>query len=133
MAPYFVVFGQHMISHGQDYKKLREVELLNEGEGKLSRADEFQKIRSNIEKHLTKAYERNQRTYDLRSKPRSFEVGQEVIKRNFSLSSAANNVNAKLAPVGVKARVKQKCGQLIYLLEDLNGKELGKFHIKDIW
>jgi len=56
-----------------------------------------------------------------------------MTKRNFALSNAANNFNAKLAPVGTKARVKEKLGQSIYVLEDMNGKELGKFHAKDIW
>lgn len=133
MSPYFVVFGQHMLSHGQDFKLLRNLSLLREGEVNLSRADEFPRIRSTLEKHLTKAYETNQRTYNLRTRPRSFEVGDEVIKRNFCLSNAATNFNAKLAPVGTKARIKKKLGQSIYLLEDLNGRELGKFHAKDIW
>jgi len=49
------------------------------------------------------------------------------------MSIAANNFNAKLAPVGTKARVKEKLGQSLYVLEDMNGKKLGKFHAKDIW
>jgi len=133
VSPYQVVFGQHMISHGQDYKLLRKMGLLAEGDVNLSRSDECQKIRASIHKHLSKAYETNQRTYNLRTRPRSFEVGQEVTKRNFALSNAANHFNAKLAPVGTKARVKEKLGQSLYVLEDMNGKELGKFHAKDIW
>jgi len=133
ISPYQVVFGKHMISHGNDYKLLRKLNLLTEGDVTLSRTDEFQRIRSNIAKHLNKAYETNQKSYNLRARPRSFEVGQEVVKRNFVLSNAANNFNAKLAPVGVKARVKERIGQSIYLLEDMNGKEIGRFHAKDIW
>jgi len=82
-----------------------------EGDVKLSRTDEFQRIRSNIAKHLNRAYKTNQKFYNLRARPRSFEVGQEVVKRNFVLSNAANNFNAKLAPVGIKARVKERIGQ----------------------
>jgi len=56
ISPYNVVFGKHMISHGNDYKLLRKLNLLAEGDVKLSRTDEFQRIRSNIAKHLNKAY-----------------------------------------------------------------------------
>jgi len=56
-----------------------------------------------------------------------------VTKRNFALSNAANNFNAKLVPVGTKARAKEKLGQSLYVLEDMNGKELCKFYAKDIW
>lgn len=133
MSPYLAVFGQNMISHGKDYKLLRNLGMLTEGEIQLSKADECLKIRSTIRKYLQQAHQTNEKTYNLRTRERSFEVGQEVVKRNFVLSSAANHINAKLSPVGAKARVKHKLGQSIYLLEDMNGKELGKFHAKDIW
>lgn len=113
MSPYLAVFGQNKISHGKDYKLLRNLGMLTEGEIQLSKSDECSKIRSTIGKYLQKAHQTNEKTYNLRSRERSFDVGQEVIKRNFALSSAANYINAKLAP--------------------LNGKELGKFHAKDIW
>ncbi|KAH8320322.1 hypothetical protein KR067_013067, partial [Drosophila pandora] len=132
ISPYFAVFGQHMLNHGQDFKLLRNLNLLSEGSARLPRADEFQQIRSNIDKYVSKAYERNKRSYDLRCRPQTFEVGQNVIKRNFLLSKAAENFNAKLAPVGMRARIKKKLGQSCYLLEDKNGKEIGKYHAKDI-
>jgi len=56
-----------MISHGQDYKLLRKLGLLTEGDVNLSRTNECQKIRARINKHLSKAYETNQRTYNLRT------------------------------------------------------------------
>jgi len=71
ISPYQVVFGKHMISHGNDYKLLRKLNLLTEGDVKLSRTDEFQRIRSNIARHLNKAYETNQKSYNLRARPRS--------------------------------------------------------------
>ncbi|XP_032310853.1 uncharacterized protein LOC26513927 [Drosophila ananassae] len=132
-SPYYVIFGQHMLTHGKDYKLLRNIHMLSEGSAKVPRADEFPKIRADIAKRLIKAYEKNRNNYDLRARPRTFEVGQEVIKRNFVLSNQAMHVNAKLAPVGIKARIKEKRGQSLYLLEDYYGKELGVFHAKDIW
>ncbi|KAH8407742.1 hypothetical protein KR215_003355 [Drosophila sulfurigaster] len=127
------LFGQHMTTHGQDFKLLRNLDLLSDGTEGLNRIDQFQKIRADIEKHLTMAYEKNQQMYNMRSRPRFFEVGQQVVKRNFALSNAATNFNAKLAPVGINARIKKKIGNSLYLLEDLTGKELGAFHAKDLW
>ncbi|KAH8319351.1 hypothetical protein KR067_005022 [Drosophila pandora] len=130
---YIQLRDRHMLTHGKDYKLLRNIHMLSEGSAKVPRADEFPKIRADIAKRLIKAYEKNRNNYDLRARPRTFEVGQEVIKRNFVLSNQAMHVNAKLAPVGIKARIKEKRGQSLYLLEDYNGKELGVFHAKDIW
>ncbi|KAH8318612.1 hypothetical protein KR074_007677 [Drosophila pseudoananassae] len=127
------VFGQHMLSHGHDFKLLRNLNLLSEGSARLPRSDDFQQIRSSIEKYVSKAYERNKRSYDLRCRPRTFEEGQIVTKRNFLLSKAADHFNAKLAPVGTKTNWKKKLGQSCYLLKDMNGKEIGKYHAKDIW
>lgn len=131
--PYRIVFGQYMITHGKDYTLLRKLDLLNSGAGHIEREDEFTNIRDDIGKYLKRAFSKNRRTYDLRARPKSFEVGEEVIKRNFQLSNLASNFNAKLGPIGIKARIKQKVGSAIYRLEDLKGKELGNFHAKDIW
>ncbi|KAH8310175.1 hypothetical protein KR067_009352 [Drosophila pandora] len=133
MPPYLAVFGQNMTTHGRDYQLLEKLGLMNEGSTTLNRIDQFSNIRGDIQKYMQKAYKTNKRTYDLRSHHRTFEIGQKVTKRNFKLSNAADNFNAKLAPVGVKVRVKKKCGQSLYLLEDLSEKELGTFHAKDIW
>jgi len=122
-----------MICHGKDYKLLKNLNLLNESSLRLNRQDQFSTLRFDLQKHLDKAYEKNEQSYNLRSRPRSFQVGDEVIKRNFALSNAADHFNAKLAPVGIKVRVKQRLGNSLYLLEDLNGKELGTYHAKDIW
>ncbi|KAH8321978.1 hypothetical protein KR067_013018 [Drosophila pandora] len=100
-SPYYVIFGQHMLTHDN--------------------------------RRFTIAYEKNRNNYDLRARHRTFEVGQEVIKRNFVLSNQAKHINAKLSLVGIKARIKEKRGQSLYLLEDNNGKELRVFYAKDLW
>lgn len=133
MSPYVVVFGQHMMSHGADYQLLRKLNMLGDPNADVPRSDGLQLIRSKIDSNLLKAYEQNQRSYNLRAKPRSFEVGQVVVKRNFALSNAAANFNAKLAPVGTQVRIKKRLGNTLYLVEDLAGKVLGNFHAKDLW
>ena len=122
-----------MISHGNDYQVLKNLSMLGDSSANVPRADKIELIRSKIDANFLKAYERNKHSYDLRAKPRTFDVGQIVIKRNFALSNAAANFNAKLAPVGTKVRIKEKIGNTLYLVEDLSGKELGQFHAKDLW
>ncbi|KAH8349287.1 hypothetical protein KR084_008705, partial [Drosophila pseudotakahashii] len=139
-SPYLVVFGQHMITNGKDYQVLRNLRLLEDNTAQLSRHDEFDKIRSNIHRHMEKTYDqnkrkqhdRNERTYNLRSRIKSFRPGQEVFRRNFQQSCFVKGFNAKLAPIFVKVRVRRKLGQAFYELEDLQGNLAGKFHAKDI-
>lgn len=62
----------------------------------------------------------------------TFNIGQEVLRRNFVQSSQEKKFNAKLAPLFVKARVKEKLGNHYYLLVDLQGKNIGTYHAKDL-
>jgi len=130
-SPYKALFGINMINHGDDYKLLKEMSILEESP-RLEREDHLQLIRQQIKKASRKAYEKNVKQYNLRSKPVSYRVGQEVFKRNFHLSQFSNNFNKKLAPQFSKCRVKQKRGNAFYLLETLQGKEIGTYHAKDI-
>lgn len=41
--------------------------------------------------------------------------------------------NSKLAPIGVKAVVKRKIGNVNYKLEDISGGHTAIYHVKDIW
>lgn len=47
-SPYYVLFGQNMLTHGNDYKVLEKVGLLSEGTAKLAREDQFVEIRDAI-------------------------------------------------------------------------------------
>lgn len=130
ISPYYVVFGQNMISHGKDHKLLRNLTILSDGPPELNRADRFSYLRDMILDKMSLAYNRNTISYNLRSKQRSFDIGQIVTRRNFPQSSLVNNINAKLAPVGVKARVLQKVGNCIYKLEDCENKNVANYHAK---
>lgn len=78
------------------------------------------------------AFDRNKRQYDLRTRPQRFDIGQIVYRRNFAQSSFEKGFNAKLAPVFVKAKVRERLGGHYYVLEDMEGKLVGTFHGKDI-
>jgi len=72
------------------------------------------------------------RQYNLRSRPVSYEEGQEIFRRNFRQSNFQAGYNAKLGPAFIKARVKRKIGQAYYDLEDLQGRYIGRYHAKDM-
>lgn len=132
ISPYHAIFGFDMITHATSYQLLRDLKMLDEPSNILSRDDNLKLIRSNIRKHIAEAYSRNQHQYNLRTRPINFEVGQEVFRRNFAQSNAEKNFNAKLSPIFLKAKIKEKVGQHYYILEDMTGKIIGTFHAKDI-
>lgn len=69
---------------------------------------------------------------NLRARPISFALGQEVYRRNFAQSSAEKAFNAKLSPLFLKSIVKEKVGQNYYILTDMDGRTVGTYHAKDI-
>lgn len=133
-SPYFILFGQHMINHADTYKLIRNVGMVEEGRGinEENRHDYLSQVRALVKENLRKAYEVNARSYNLRSRPVSFKVGQTVLRRNFAQSNLAKGYNAKLGKTYLKAVVKEKQGSAYYVLEDEKGKLLGTYHAKDI-
>lgn len=132
ISPYHALFGFDMITHGTFYSVLRRINLLDEPAYRLSKDDNLQLIRRNLHKHLKLAYERNKHYYNLRSRPQSFQVGQEVWRRNFVQSNFEKRLNAKFVPLFVNAKIKEKLGNHYYKLKDTDGKLIGTFHAKDI-
>ncbi|XP_017478435.1 PREDICTED: uncharacterized protein K02A2.6-like [Rhagoletis zephyria] len=131
-SPYRALFGLDMITHGSDYKLLKELSLLEEPIVPLSRSDNLALLRKDIQANIRKAYDKNVKQYNLRSKPVSYKEGQEVYRRNFALSKFSEKFNAKLGSQFVKCRIRKKLGSCYYQLEDLQGKEIGTYHAKDI-
>lgn len=133
MTPYQVVFGQTMITHGNDCKILRRLELLAEQATAIERNDKFALLRESMQARMKKAYDKNARTYDLRTRRRDVEPGKLVYRKNFAQSSLVNNFNSKLAPTGVKAEVLRKRGNVYYELRDIDTGKTSVYHLKDIW
>lgn len=132
ISPYHALFGFDMITHGSSYELLRKLQLLEEPTAKISRDDHLQLIRHNLKRYIKEAFDKNRSQYNLRSRPQTFNVNQEVFRRNFAQSNMEKNFNAKLSPVFIKARIREKLGNHYYVLEDLQGKLVGTFHGKDI-
>jgi len=94
--------------------------------------DDLTLLREDLKSHINKTHEVNTRQYNLRANLVNFKVGQEVFRRIFAQSHFSENFNAKLGPVFIKSRIREKVGSSMYILEDLQGKLVGTYSAKDI-
>ena len=133
-TPHYLVFGSHKIDHASAYPLLRKLGCLSEPETEvLHKADVMRLTVDKVSKNLRKAYEKHEKTYNVRSREVVFQPGQEIFRRNFVQSNFKNNFNAKLAKKFIKCRVVKKIGKALYELEDLNGKKIAlRYHAKDL-
>ncbi|XP_073820578.1 uncharacterized protein [Musca autumnalis] len=127
-----MAFGQHMVTNGSTYQLLRNLNVLEDRTMSFNRSDTFDVIRSRAAHFMKKQQERNVNQYNLRSRQVAYDVGQEVYRKNFSQSNLEKGFNAKLAPTFIKCKVRRKCGNSYYELEDLQGKLIGTYHAKDM-
>lgn len=133
-SPYYVVFGQHMVQHASTYKLLRNIQSLPTGEVEILPPEEFRdKLNDQVRNSILKAREKNTNKYNIRSKEVTFTPGQEVFIRSFKQSDFTKNFNAKLAKQWCPARIVQRKGTALYVVEDRQGKPIKlTYHAKDI-
>lgn len=131
-SPYFLLFGQNMLLNGNSYKLLRQLQLLEDPETVLKLDEKLELIRQKAQQNIRRAYERNVRSYNLRTRPVTYEPGQVVYRRNFAQSRAKDHFNSKLANQFEKAKIIARHGNCYYELQDMSGKNIGKLHAKDI-
>lgn len=89
-------------------------------------------VHEEVKNNVTKAYQKYANHYNLRTRPRVIQVGQQVYVEQHPHSDAANKFTGKFANRYLKAFVKEKRGNVYYLLEDENHKDLGVFHLMNI-
>ncbi|CAB3232120.1 unnamed protein product [Arctia plantaginis] len=136
-SPYFLVHGREFIGDGVLY---RQTEIpahpnsvsIDSPVSFGERLKELHRIYDQVRNYLDIAHRRNEKYYNLRKRHVELKVGQIVYKRTFYLSNKAKNFTAKLAPKFMKCIVTARRSPLVYELSDLDGKDLGVYHIKDI-
>lgn len=133
-TPHYLVFGQHMIQHANDYTLLKTLDVLPEGEVDICSAAEHRNLLcEKVQRNLETAHERNEETYNKRSRFVNFVPGQEVFRRLFTQSDFSQNVNAKLSKQWAKARIVEKLGSCTYRLEDMRNQTIKlPYHAKDL-
>ncbi|KAG5869542.1 hypothetical protein JTB14_018674 [Gonioctena quinquepunctata] len=95
--------------------------------------DKLSDLYLDVRSRLSGAYVENSRQYNLRKRPgENYQVGDKVWKKNHVLSNAAGGLAAKLAPAYVLCTVHRVILPLVYQLVDKDGKNVGKYHMKDL-
>lgn len=135
-TPYFLMHGREMIIDGSFYNSDGPVDRntvtvdtdYSFSDSLKELGTIFQKVRHT----LNLAHQHNAKHYNLRRRPADLQVGQMVYKRCFPLSNASKYFSAKLSPKYEKCVIHAKHSPLVYSLKSMTGKDLGRFHIKDI-
>lgn len=133
-TPSFLVFGRELVSCGSHYTDTEigdEIvflprDLYAENLGHLTQ------IFDKVQVALWEAHLKNTSRYNLRRKSTEFNVGDFVWKRTYHLSEKDKYFSKKLAPKFIKCKVISKKSPLVYVLEDMSGKNLGNWHVKDL-
>ncbi|KAG5869033.1 hypothetical protein JTB14_025922 [Gonioctena quinquepunctata] len=94
--------------------------------------DKLSDLYLDVRSRLSEAYVKNSRQYNLRKRPgENYQIGDKVWKKNHVLSNAAEGF-AELAPAYILCTVHRVISPLVYQLVDKDGKNVGKYHMKDL-
>ena len=132
-TPYLVNFGREHKLFGSDFSRdIPSVETERQNYVR-ERIEAFKQLYQKIHSKIEASHVKNRHNYNLRRRPVSFTVGQEVWRKNKSISDAVNYYSAKLAPEFVGPfRIKKKTGTCTYQLEDEYGNNKGVWHVQDL-
>lgn len=130
-TPFFVNFGRHAIRHGAEYQTLSgNGNRLEMAENELQR--QFEAMRTKIRDNLQRAQERFRAQYNKTAKITTFEMGENVWRKNHELSNASQNFAQKLAPKYVKAKVIERIGTDTYRVKDITTGRIHRIHANDL-
>lgn len=133
-TPSFLVHGRELVTCGSHYIKNEEPneivflprDAYAENVGHL--AGIFDKVQA----AMWHSHQKNSHHYNLRRKHADFVVGDIIWKKCYYQSDKAAYFSKKLAAKYQKCRVIGKRSPLVYVLEDMSGRNLGDWHIKDL-
>lgn len=122
-TPFNIVFGHNMIVHGRDYTKCVDKNL-----DEFPIDDKRMAIREFVKEQLLRAFECIKNTHNHRAGTRVIDMSKDTYLRNQKLSNAAERYSRKLAPKYIPVKITKRVGRDTYLVADLLGKHLGKYH-----
>lgn len=134
-SPAYINFGRELARSGKEHLNFDEDQNGNSIDHRreyVERLENMPLLYKEVQDKLARAYESSSVTYNLRRRPQEFHVGETVWRRNNQLSDATTYFNRKLAPGFVKCVVTKRIGNLLYQLKDMDGRDVGKWHVKDI-
>lgn len=132
-SPNFLAFGRFIPSSEDFYRNpsLGSDELL-EVDNYARTLSKVPSLYKDVQKRIQRAYARNASHYNLRKRDVTYGKGDLLWKRNYVLSNAANYYSEKLAPKFIPCEVHRVFPRLVYNVHDLEYKDLGNWHVKDI-
>lgn len=132
-TPYFLNFGREHKLYGQDYAEEIPNNDLDPGDFVKKRQAGFVKLFQEVQEKIKTSRVRNQRRYNLRRRPVEYVPGQEVWRKNKSISDAVKHYSAKLAPLYLGPFIiKRKTGTCTYELQDRAGESKGVWHVQNL-
>lgn len=127
-SPHYLVYGHEKAETGDEHRI-----IMDATPGRTDDGERRELIRDEAAEAQRKQFEQNRKRYNLRAKPRNFQVGDEVFIDNKQLSSAADYYTRKLATKKIPVRISKALGSDTYLIVDRNGKEIGRWHASLIY
>lgn len=133
-TPSFLVHGRELVTCGSHYldSDLGDEVLFLPRDIYCENVGHLAGIFNNVQASLWKAHMKNSSRYNLRRRNAEFQVNDIVYKRTYFQSDKDQHFSKKLAPKFLKCRVTAKKSPLVYQLQDMTGKDLGAWHIKDL-
>lgn len=134
-TPSFLVYGRELVTCGSHYIDKNDVTddlVFVPRDEYAENLGHLAGIFNNVQASLSHSHQKTVKRYDLRRKHAEFNIGDIVWKRCFFQSDKGSHFTKKLAPKFEKCKVKGKRSPLVYILEDMSGRDLGCWHIKDL-
>lgn len=137
-SPAYLNFGREPEIPNAVYRRTdRNNEIVTDDEGQVRAQSEhlrtLKEVYELVRVHLARAQATQSHHYDLRRREWRCRLGDQVMKREHTLSSADKGVAAKLSPKysGPYTVVKVH-SPVVYDLKAENGRKLNRLHIKDL-
>lgn len=133
-SPSFLVFGRELVTCGSHYvdNDLGDEIVFLPRDAYAENLGGLSSIFDSVQAKLWQAHVKNTSHYNLRRKFAEFNIGDIVMKRAYFLSDKESRFSKKLAPKFIKAKIIEKKSPLVYVLQDMSGKNIGSWHIKDL-
>ena len=134
-TPAFLNFGRELESIQTLNKDLINAEEIESQEiGKwVERLYRLKIIKDIVQKNLEVANERQDKYYNLRCGSISYEIGEQILRSEKTLSNKADNIAKKLNKnFEGSFFIKTKISPTIYKIKNKKGKSLGNWKVKDI-
>ncbi|XP_062714144.1 uncharacterized protein LOC134290929 [Aedes albopictus] len=132
VSPHVANFGRELILHTDLYTQQNLNTPDDPNVAQDIRLSTIRRIQEFVVQQIRLNHERTKQRYDLRTRAVSFQIGDVVWRRSFTLSSKVDHVNRKLDPKFIPAIVREIRGSNLYTLEDIVTGKRGQYHAKDI-